>query len=287
MSHTETTNPAGSLRAEPTLYFAFDGNLSLTQMAWQCPQSRYIGRAVLNSYRWQINQNGFANIHPKLGHRAEGLVFELRGDDEERLDRNKAAAKGTFSKEICDVSLYYAPTVLLRVPVVSIIDLGGPASILAAAKQRGGGEELASPILTKALVYIDKLRVDDGPPRVECISQMKPGIADAVVLGVDPNYISAYVWPALMGEPRPQSEESSLVDDPRPQSEQSLTAMPPHIGEAMRRSLTLKTLAGSSSRGRRHSLRRWLSKHVGDRVKGKGKEKEKLQDEDGSQSRGK
>ncbi|KAL6719421.1 hypothetical protein ACLMJK_003661 [Lecanora helva] len=58
-------------------------------MAERCPESRYIGTANLESYRFQINERGFANVVYSYGHHVEGLVYLLSRTDEERLDRTE------------------------------------------------------------------------------------------------------------------------------------------------------------------------------------------------------
>ncbi|KAF3226249.1 hypothetical protein TWF106_000743 [Orbilia oligospora] len=70
-----------------TLYFAYGSNLSFEQMARRCPQSRYVGRARLHGYQFQINERGFANVVERLGLFVEGLCYRLHPEDEVRLDR--------------------------------------------------------------------------------------------------------------------------------------------------------------------------------------------------------
>ena len=45
-----------------TLYLAYGSNLSTTQMSQRCPESRLVGVAVLEGWRWIINERGYANI---------------------------------------------------------------------------------------------------------------------------------------------------------------------------------------------------------------------------------
>uniref|UniRef100_A0A0D2Y0V7 gamma-glutamylcyclotransferase n=1 Tax=Fusarium oxysporum (strain Fo5176) TaxID=660025 RepID=A0A0D2Y0V7_FUSOF len=60
------------------LYFAYGSNLWLQQMASRCPESYYVGRAVLLDHRWQINSRGFANVIPCSGYNVHGLVYQCR-----------------------------------------------------------------------------------------------------------------------------------------------------------------------------------------------------------------
>ncbi|KAF3240458.1 hypothetical protein TWF128_011290 [Orbilia oligospora] len=70
-----------------TLYFAYGSNLSFEQMARRCPQSRYVGRARLHGYQFQINERGYANVVERPGLFVEGLCYRLHPEDEARLDR--------------------------------------------------------------------------------------------------------------------------------------------------------------------------------------------------------
>ncbi|KAF8533767.1 hypothetical protein BDD12DRAFT_945227 [Trichophaea hybrida] len=70
-----------------TLYFGYGSNLWLEQMARRCPESRFVGRAVLHNFRWQINQRGYANVVPDPENVIEGLCYLLSRSDEVTLDR--------------------------------------------------------------------------------------------------------------------------------------------------------------------------------------------------------
>ena len=76
-------------RPQEQLYFAFGSNLHLGQMAKRCPESRFIGTAMLHNHRFQINQRGFANILYSRNDSVEGLLYLLSRTDEERLDRSE------------------------------------------------------------------------------------------------------------------------------------------------------------------------------------------------------
>ena len=76
-------------RPQEQLYFAFGSNLHLGQMAKRCPESRFIGTAILHNYRFQINQRGFANILYRRNDHVEGLLYLLSRTDEDKLDRSE------------------------------------------------------------------------------------------------------------------------------------------------------------------------------------------------------
>ncbi|KAH8668779.1 hypothetical protein BX600DRAFT_510843 [Xylariales sp. PMI_506] len=53
---------SGTAGGDGVLYFAYGSNLSPTQMAQRCPESRVLGLAHLPGWKWLINDRGYANI---------------------------------------------------------------------------------------------------------------------------------------------------------------------------------------------------------------------------------
>jgi hypothetical protein len=175
------------------LYFAYGSNLWLEQMATRCPSSYFIGRAVLPDYKWQINQRGVANVVPCAGRSVHGLVYELgSADDERRLDRSEGVRTGAYSKVALPVVLYEAaPALQLRVP--GMVQTGGAAPTIAAARRRTAilGVERPSRLAEQparlqpgVLVYLSENFVTPGDPREEYIDRMNRAMSDAVILGV-------------------------------------------------------------------------------------------------------
>lgn len=74
------------------LYFAFGSNLDADQMAERCPGSRARFRARLQDHRIAFTHpsrrwgGGAADVIAAPGHEVWGLVWDLSGDDLERLD---------------------------------------------------------------------------------------------------------------------------------------------------------------------------------------------------------
>ncbi|PHH62941.1 hypothetical protein CDD81_6574 [Ophiocordyceps australis] len=128
-----------------TLYFAYGSNLSTEQMHERCPGAQALGLGKLQGWQWIINQRGYANV--VQGGRGDGvvygLVYRLAGNDEERLDGFEGVPHA-YTKEQCSV------------------------------KWQGGGEAV------QALVYVDRRRVEVGPPRGEYVARMERAVADAV-----------------------------------------------------------------------------------------------------------
>ncbi|EFX00864.1 hypothetical protein CMQ_1945 [Grosmannia clavigera kw1407] len=175
------------------LYFAFGSNLSLQQMSKRCPQSRFIGRAILPDYRWQINQRGYANVVQCCGSSVHGLVYLLEAADEVSLDRSEGVGIGAYSKDYCDVLLYPAAVELQKQPdqVRSAID----------GDQQGAHPPEQRPHLQEnTLVYLSTHYIKPGAPHEEYIHRINTGIRDAVSLGVPPAFFENAVRPLVPSE---------------------------------------------------------------------------------------
>jgi hypothetical protein len=176
------------------LYFAYGSNLSLKQMAARCPESYYIGRAVLPDYRWQINQRGFANVIACPGFAVHGLVYELNDDDEARLDRSEGTASGAYAKALLGVVLHPAPR-------------GWQLKTTTAAAEGGlrgwpgGDAERSARVVEGVLVYLSEQFVRRGSPRDEYVDRMNTGMRDAVMLGVPEAYFENVVRASIPDRP--------------------------------------------------------------------------------------
>ena len=173
------------------LYFAYGSNLWLEQMAVRCPASTYIGRAVLPDYHWQINERGFANITSCSGSTVHGLVYELGGGDEARLDRCEGVGSGAYTKVRLTVILHATPGVM-QLPTCQIVRVGGPASVIQSVWRYGGGKasvtEQPARLEAGVLVYLSKDYVRPGRPRDEYVDRINYGICDAVELGIPSDF---------------------------------------------------------------------------------------------------
>jgi gamma-glutamylcyclotransferase len=188
------SKPRPSPSKPKTLYFAYGSNLHLKQMARRCPNSKYVGRATLANYRWQINERGYANIVGAPGCNVQGLVYELDGEDEPRLDKNEGVSKGSYSKGYAPVTLYLPPRVLCRRPTAWIVQKGGPQKILNEAKQEGKDiREQSKCREPGVLIYISPVYVKEGRPHEEYIERINIGIKDATALGIDQDFFTKFV----------------------------------------------------------------------------------------------
>ncbi|PKS11941.1 hypothetical protein jhhlp_001237 [Lomentospora prolificans] len=172
--------------ASGTFYFAYGSNLWLQQMANRCPNSIYIGRAILSDYCWQINQRGFANVVPYSGHNVHGLVYQIDREDEDRLDRSDGVNSGAYSKVYRDVTLFPAQADL-QAPTRSLVgDEAGLERAIETSRRRSrrGTLERKSRIVRDVLVYLSPKFIDGGDPREEYIHRVNSGIRDATALGI-------------------------------------------------------------------------------------------------------
>ncbi|KAI0803564.1 hypothetical protein GGR55DRAFT_699939 [Xylaria sp. FL0064] len=171
------------------LYFAYGNNLCLEQMAKRCPNSFYVGRAVLKDYYWHINEMGVANIKPKRGYNVHGLVYELRYDDEARLDRYEGVHHGVYAKSYKIVKLYPAAPGALQMHTRSMVNKGGPDQVIKTARQYSiSTRELPASIQYNVLVYLSEAFIGAGYVQYKYIHQMNSGTRDAISLGIPKAY---------------------------------------------------------------------------------------------------
>ncbi|PNP80977.1 hypothetical protein FNYG_05444 [Fusarium nygamai] len=223
---SSTVDAPGSrmIRAASTLYFAYGSNLHLAQMAHRCPGSVFKGKATLESYRWQINERGVANVvESGSDHSVEGLLYMIGPKDERTLDRSEGVSKGFYQKYLMRVTFephqQYAnfktgrlshlleqrrdsmsgdgthfPNRKVRFNAPLHID---PISYID-GEERSGRHARTEQV--KALVYVSEDYVTDGAIREEYIARMQNAVNDAVSLGVSKSFVNKYIVPFLDSE---------------------------------------------------------------------------------------
>ncbi|KND89814.1 hypothetical protein TOPH_05522 [Tolypocladium ophioglossoides CBS 100239] len=204
-----TTRPGADPR--PTkYYFAYGSNLHVKQMKRRCPNSRYIGRARLADYRWQINERGYANVVAAEGRWVDGLVYEIDDKDEAKLDINEGVSKNAYEKRYMSVLLHRAHGAIYRRPVSWIVDKGGPAAVCRQSKNSERGAAGPSPHWENhVLVYVSFNHVQDSAPKHEYVNRLNLGIADARALGIEEDYIRNCIRPLISEPPDGHQEHSS------------------------------------------------------------------------------
>ncbi|PSK38156.1 hypothetical protein B9Z65_1347 [Elsinoe australis] len=155
---------------EATIYFGYGSNLWKKQMRMRCPDSKYLGVARLNDYKWIINDRGYANvvqvskeIDATDVEYSYGLVYCLSKSDEDKLDLNEGVPIA-YQKEHLQVDFWESK--------------GGKAVHISEEPEK-----------VKMLVYIDRNRTAPDDPKHEYIYRMNQGIKDAVAAGVPQRYI--------------------------------------------------------------------------------------------------
>ena len=128
----------GSERMNP--YFAYGSNMLRAQMRDRCPDHRFIGCGVLKGYRWIISARGYANIIRSPLDAVHGVVYEISGPDERKLDQYEGVSGGSYQKQRLSVEIDGLPIT--------------------------------------CLVYVDPTK-DEGLPSNEYIDRINRGIADA------------------------------------------------------------------------------------------------------------
>ncbi|KAF5692756.1 hypothetical protein FDENT_2631 [Fusarium denticulatum] len=221
-----TVDAPGSrmIRAASTLYFAYGSNLHLAQMAHRCPGSVFKGKATLESYRWQINERGVANVvESGSEHSVEGLLYMIGPKDERTLDRSEGVSKGFYQKYLMRVTFephqQYANfktgrlTHLLEQRRNSMsgdrthfpsnanrkVKFNAPSHLDPVSymhgEERSGAHARTEQV--KALLYVSEDYVTDGAIREEYIARMQNAVNDAVSLGVSKSFVNKYIVPFL------------------------------------------------------------------------------------------
>ncbi|KAH7186265.1 uncharacterized protein B0J16DRAFT_288262 [Fusarium flagelliforme] len=186
------------------LYFAYGSNMSVAQMAQRCPGSVFKGPAVLDSYRWHINERGVASVLKSDGHHSvEGLLYEITAKDERALDRNEGVSKGFYQKHVAKVSVQ---------PHDQYTDFhtDGLALLLKQLREEVGDDNRVSRrspwTKVPALVYVSENYTKDGPAREEYIPRMRNAVKDAIFLGMSKPFVNKYIVPYLQQEKKLQEK---------------------------------------------------------------------------------
>ncbi|KAF9014082.1 Butirosin biosynthesis, BtrG-like protein [Cyathus striatus] len=160
--------------AHPVIYFGYGSNIWLDQMNRRCPESKFIGIAVLQDWKWIINGRGYANIIPTPGDIVYGSVYELSPSDESSLDRYEGVPK------------YYGKQTLS----VNFTSTTGEEKVV------------------DTLVYVDEHDVVPGEPKAEYIDRMNWAIVDGVKCGIPRAYIQKYIRPFIRADSEEDLQES-------------------------------------------------------------------------------
>ena len=176
-----------AMSANAKFYFGYGSNLWLDQMKRRCPHSAYDGVGMLAGYKWIINSRGYANVisvndtDPDTDTVVYGLIYSLTSDDEKALDRNEGVPD-SYTKEMMLAKFW--------------------------PSEKGRKVDMSQEPAEKAmLVYIDRKRITEHPPKEEYVVRMNRGIEDAISLGVPSAYIEKYLRPFIPAQYSRSAEE--------------------------------------------------------------------------------
>ncbi|KAG6860592.1 hypothetical protein C0995_009482 [Termitomyces sp. Mi166 len=142
-----------------TLYFAYGSNLWLDQMSRRCPESTYVGTAILSQWKWIICSAGYANVITSTDDIVYGMIYTLTPDDEVKLDGYEGVPQNYLK--------YTLPVKVLK------------------------GNDQGT--LIDALVYVDVERLEEGVPRHEYIARINHAFRDGKNEGIPQEYIDKYI----------------------------------------------------------------------------------------------
>src|SRR5882724_812271 len=80
------------------IYFAYGANMHGGEMAERCPESDFVGPAVLKGYAFRIAKGGFATAVAVEGSVIHGVLWTLSPDDERALDEYEGVPQGLYQK---------------------------------------------------------------------------------------------------------------------------------------------------------------------------------------------
>ena len=152
--------------SDDTLYFAYGSNLWLQQMRRRCPDSSFMGVAILFDWAWQINTRQYANIVQSKDDIVYGMIYRLSADDEATLDKYEGVPDSYEKKWM---KMDYLPE-------------EGEATTI------------------HGLVYVNLKLKDVGQAKEEYVGRMNRGINDALASGVPKWYIEKYLRPFIPGD---------------------------------------------------------------------------------------
>ncbi|KAL0066418.1 hypothetical protein AAF712_006460 [Marasmius tenuissimus] len=164
------------MSAKLTLYFAYGSNIWMDQMKRRCPESRFIGVAKLERWRWIISTRGYANVVPSQDDYVYGFIYELNAADESTLDRYEGVPASYTKHSI-------------------------PAKL---TKGVDGHEKYAytkdGKTYIDTMVYINTTDIQNGKIKKEYIFRMNQAMQDGLREGIPKDYFDEYLVPFISAE---------------------------------------------------------------------------------------
>ncbi len=88
-----------------TLHFAYGSNMSHAGMAGRCPTAAYIGRGILDGWRFVITADGYASVAPQPGASVHGVLWRLGARDLAALNAYENLDSGLYVRRMLPVTL--------------------------------------------------------------------------------------------------------------------------------------------------------------------------------------
>ena len=95
------------MKRKERLYIAYGSNLNLPQMAFRCPTAEVAGKSELKGYELLFRggrRGAVATVEPKDGGSVPVLLWKIRKEDEEALDRYEGYPH-FYEKQMMEVEL--------------------------------------------------------------------------------------------------------------------------------------------------------------------------------------
>lgn len=144
------------------LYLGYSSNLSPTTMKQRCPDSLFVGIAILKGYKWIINTTSYASIIPSPDDVVYGSLYFLSHRDEVALDTSEGVP-WLYEKQYLDIH-----------------------------RMVNGKEEDK---MTKALAYVDVQRLEEGEIEPDYIVWVQKAMMEGLKIGIPGDYIEKYLRP--------------------------------------------------------------------------------------------
>ena len=93
------------------IYFGYGRNANRDAMlgANRCPNAKYIGPAILENFKFIIDQKGYASIEESPGSVVYGVLWAVSPEDFDRLDLREGLRIGSYRKESIHVTSCLRP----------------------------------------------------------------------------------------------------------------------------------------------------------------------------------
>jgi gamma-glutamylcyclotransferase len=168
--HSNTS--ASSMTDFSCVYFGYGSNLSPRTMKQRCPDSLFIGLAILQDWKWMINETGYANIVPSPGDVVYGSLCFLSRRDEMALDESEGVPWLYEKKSL---------------PVRRLVSKDEESTDWAST----GAIEL------QATAYVDVQRTTIGKIEREYVVWVKKAMEDGIQAGMPKDYAEKYIVPYM------------------------------------------------------------------------------------------